>query len=969
MRGRLCAALVALACVGGPLSVAPLGAVAADPTVNWTSTGFRTAVGGDVEHVTELLLRDGGATLWAAYYDSANRAYLASSSNGGATWATTALTGFTQVRVLLELSDGSVLVGGSAAGSQPPLRRLLAGSSPATGLTWASCATGAGSAALPSPTAETVWDVVINTAGVMYVGVGSSRNNPALSNPTVLASTDHCATLTAVAPLPGLGVTSMAIDSRDRLYVAMGESDEHDDVSAAGQARVFYSDNGGAAWTESATITGANRVYRLFVKRNGTVLAGSGISGEFYRSTDRGATFTKTTHVPAGIRNFGSPPVPTSFPATRVYSILELTNGWVIVGSGNSTGDLFLTPDDGNTWFATGDTGPSIVCWAIVQRSDGTIVIGTGSRGGDIWTGTVSGVTTTAAFGQVDTPLQAVTGVQGAFGITGWALDDVGVQHVRIYRQCFSFDVSAACQTVLGTRVVYLGQASIIAGARPDVEALYPSWPFANAAGWGFLILSNLLPNVPASNASGGGVGTFILYAVATDQEGNQKLLGRTVNDTTPTTVTVANDTIAKPFGAIDTPGQGATVSGTISNFGWALTPDANTFADGTDILVPTTGATVNVIIDGASVGTATFNLCRGPIAVGGVTPAGQLCDDDVSGIFRAAGLYRNLDAGRGPIGLRSINTTTLSNGLHTIQWGVTDSASRGEGIGSRYFNVLNSASDAPVGRAAGPVFGAAGLQPGSAVGLKPNRSEEVFARTGFDLHAAFTPLESNADGVPQVRIPELGRVELQVPGATHVSLLANGEVRSAPVGMSVDEEAGMVRWSVGPGYLGTYRLQIEVPESRGPEVHGAASPRFYLLDVTVAPMTLVEESVRMHLDRAVAHCPIGSLAHCLITIEGWALDPQAETGSGIGAVHVWAKRRSPEVPESRGDETPLFLGTADLGVSRPDVAAAHGARFTNAGFSFQGALGDGEWEITAFIWNARTGRFEDARTVTITVK
>jgi hypothetical protein len=118
-----------------------------------------------------------------------------------------------------------------------------------------------------------------------------------------------------------------------------------------------------------------------------------------------------------------------------------------------------------------------------------------------------------------------------------------------------------------------------------------------------------------------------------------------------------------------------------------------------------------------------------------------------------------------------------------------------------------------------------------------------------------------------------------------------------------------------------------------------------------------------MHLDRADQHGAV-------FTLHGWALDPHAETGSGIGAVHVWARRMVQGSTGSmvQGSES-VFLGTADLGVSRPDVAAAHGARFPNAGFSFQGALGDGEWEITAFIWNTRTQRFEDARTVTITVK
>jgi len=558
-----------------------------------------------------------------------------------------------------------------------------------------------------------------------------------------------------------------------------------------------------------------------------------------------------------------------------------------------------------------------------------------------------NGAGTTTPFGQVDTPVQGAVGVQGAIGVTGWALDDVGVSSVLIYRNCLTFENQATCQQILGRNVVFVGTAAFLADARPDVEAAFATYPHAHRAGWGFLILSNLLPNIPANVSSGGGVGTFTLYAVATDAEGRQKLLGRTVNDATPTTVTVANDTIAKPFGAIDTPGQGATVTGTLNNFGWVLTPDP-----GTSVLVPVTGSTINVFVDGAVVGQATYNLCRG--SVGNPVPAGLLCDDDVSSIFRSAGSFRNLDAARGPIGLRAINTSAMANGLHTIAWGVTDSAGRSEGIGSRYFNVLNSASDvAPeVGRPALEGRRDRGVQDHAA--LLPS---EVYARTGFDLRTAFTPLEKDAVGVPQVRIPELGRVELQVPGIVDVVLLVNGDVRPAPIGLAIDTHRGVVTWAPGPGYLGTYRLSFVVQGPTGSTVHGS------LIEVTVAAASTVDEPVRMHLDRADQH-------GATFTLHGWALDPHAVTGSGIGAVHMWARRvvHSSTGSTVQGSE-PVFLGTAALHIGRSDVAAAHGARFLQAGFSFQGALGDGEWEVTAYIWNTRTGRFEDARTVTITVK
>jgi hypothetical protein len=43
-----------------------------------------------------------------------------------------------------------------------------------------------------------------------------------------------------------------------------------------------------------------------------------------------------------------------------------------------------------------------------------------------------------------------------------------------------------------------------------------------------------------------------------------------------------------------------------------------------------------------------------------------------------------------GAVGYYYIDTTQLTNGLHTISWGVTDSAGRKTGIGSRFFIVQN---------------------------------------------------------------------------------------------------------------------------------------------------------------------------------------------------------------------------------------------------------------------------------------
>ena len=108
------------------------------------------------------------------------------------------------------------------------------------------------------------------------------------------------------------------------------------------------------------------------------------------------------------------------------------------------------------------------------------------------------------------------------------------------------------------------------------------------------------------------------------------------------------------------------------------------------------------------------------------------------------------------------------------------------------------------------------------------------------------------------------------------------------------------------------------------------------------------------------------------VTIAGWALDPQAAIGSGIDAMHVWAMARDTGSDPSltRSTPSPVFLGAATLGGARPDVAAAFGRPFGAAGYRFTtSALAPGEYDLIVYVHTARTGRWEDARTVHVTVR
>ena len=79
------------------------------------------------------------------------------------------------------------------------------------------------------------------------------------------------------------------------------------------------------------------------------------------------------------------------------------------------------------------------------------------------------------------------------------------------------------------------------------------------------------------------------------------------------------------------------------------------------------------VLVDGASIGTVNYNHER----------------PDIETLFPG---FQNTAGTNGAIGFRVIDTTTLTNGLHTISWTVVDNQGAIEGIGSRFFTVSNGA-------------------------------------------------------------------------------------------------------------------------------------------------------------------------------------------------------------------------------------------------------------------------------------
>ncbi|MBN1780226.1 T9SS type A sorting domain-containing protein [bacterium] len=167
-------------------------------------------------------------------------------------------------------------------------------------------------------------------------------------------------------------------------------------------------------------------------------------------------------------------------------------------------------------------------------------------------------------FGSFDTPQEGST-VSGSIPVTGWVLDDLAVESVGIY-----------VQPEGGSRV-YIGDAVFVEGARPDIASMKYSAPMAEKAGWGYILLTNILP--------GGGQGTYTLEAMATNISGKQVTLGTK-------TIVCDNENAVKPFGYISSPRWGETVTGnSLKIAGWAWTLSGHQ--------IPEDGSTINLRLNG----------------------------------------------------------------------------------------------------------------------------------------------------------------------------------------------------------------------------------------------------------------------------------------------------------------------------------------------------------------------------------
>ena len=602
----------------------------------------------------------------------------------------------------------------------------------------------------------------IGTTSVLLTVVDpKGATSQATANVTVFSNPPLAAITTPTAN-PTLSTAATTID------LAGTASDD------LGVTSVTWINDRGGSGTASGTASWS--IAGIPLRSGANVITVTARDGEGQTGTDV-ITITQppTMALSASVVNFGvvnnggllSPATPTqtltltqSGPATVTWTV-SATQPWISVtpttGSGGATLTLtMVNPAAPNQLPVTGSLAGSIT----VNTSGAA-----NSPSAAVNLTLVPGAQVTTPIGQLDTPTDGQANVFGSIAVTGWAIDDIGVIRVEIMRDPVAGE---------GAVPVYIGDAVFVSGARPDIAALYPTNPLKDQAGWGYLLLTNFLPNH--------GNGTFRLHAFATDVEGHRVLLGSK-------TLTCANATAIAPFGAIDTPTQGGTVSGSFVNFGWVLAGQG--VASGRAI--PTNGSTIQVFIDSAPIGLVdSYNNPR----------------VDIQTLFPG---FANTD---GAIGLKTINSATFANGVHTISWLALDNLGAASGIGSRYFTVSNSsltASSMAIDiRPPTEIAAAAASQLAAVATESPESAAGVTLRRGYDSAAPGELLKADGDGVRVVRVAPLQRIALRLPAedATYSGYSLDGErLGDLPIGSHFDPSTGVFAWMPGVGFGGTHQL------------------------------------------------------------------------------------------------------------------------------------------------------------------
>jgi hypothetical protein len=226
----------------------------------------------------------------------------------------------------------------------------------------------------------------------------------------------------------------------------------------------------------------------------------------------------------------------------------------------------------------------------------------------------------------------------------------------------------------------------------------------------------------------------------------------------------------------------------------------------------------------------------------------------------------------------------------------------------------------------------------------------EIAGRRGWNMNAPLRMFAADADGRVTVAAEELDRIELHVGAGSSGYLRVGDDLQPLPIGSHLTS-SGVFTWAPGVGFVHGYDLVFVGPTARR-EVH-----------------VVLESKRSTHLGpQVVIDTPRDQNASLPISLEqpfnvaGWAIDADADYGTGVDTLHVWA------YPVDGG--APIFLGATAYGGERPDVGAIFGERFTPSGYGLTvEGLPAGTYDLAVFAWSTVQSQFVPAKVVRVTVR
>jgi hypothetical protein len=225
-----------------------------------------------------------------------------------------------------------------------------------------------------------IGDVLISPSGIFWNGVPVVTEAPVNTTPQV---TDDYAYVREngqwvplldrlpydLSELNTLG--RFVLDSVSRLGSethVLSFADVGNGVLLAGTAptgQVWRSTDSGASWSLVQQLGSETRVFSLADLGNGVLLAGTRPTGQVWRSTDSGASWSL-------VQQLGS--------ETRVFSLADLGNGVLLAGT-RPTGQVWRSTDSGASWSLVQQLGSETNVWSFADVGNGVLLAGTAPTG------------------------------------------------------------------------------------------------------------------------------------------------------------------------------------------------------------------------------------------------------------------------------------------------------------------------------------------------------------------------------------------------------------------------------------------------------------------------------------------------------------------------------------------------------------------------------------------------------------